>query len=68
MLWYDNDSSTSVADKIAQASRYYMEKYGNQPNLCFLHAKEADRMSVDGIEVETSDAVLPDHYWLGIKE
>jgi hypothetical protein len=68
MLWFDDDSSSSVADKIIRASRYYAEKYGRIPNLCFLHSEEANEKSVDGIAVKASNAVLPDHFWLGIKE
>lgn len=68
MLWFDDDSSTPVADKIMRASHYYAEKYGKDPNLCFLHSGEAETFAVEGIAVEPSSAVLPDHFWLGIKE
>ena len=68
MLWFDNDKKADLAAKIKRASSYYREKYGQTPNVCFVHpsmiAKEGNPSA--GIELRTTRSVLPNHFWLGI--
>ncbi len=37
MLWFDNDPKAEFSTKIERAARYYQNKYGRSPNLCFVH-------------------------------
>ena len=37
MLWFDNDPSVIMTAKVARAAKYYQNKYGLQPTLCFVH-------------------------------
>ena len=37
MLWFDNDKQTDLPSKIENAAEYYLNKYGIQPNVCFIH-------------------------------
>jgi hypothetical protein len=37
MLWFDNDPKAALARKIERAADYYRSKYGQRPNLCFVH-------------------------------
>ena len=37
MLWFDNDQNMDLQAKIERAARYYHDKYGQTPNLCFVH-------------------------------
>jgi hypothetical protein len=37
MLWFDNDKKSDYEAKIERAARYYRDKYGMSPNLCFVH-------------------------------
>ena len=37
MLWFDNDKKSDYEAKIERAARYYRDKYGKVPNLCFVH-------------------------------
>lgn len=37
MLWFDNDTQTDLPHKIENAAEYYLNKYGIQPNVCFIH-------------------------------
>jgi hypothetical protein len=37
MLWFDNDNQADLVTKITRATTYYHKKYGQQPNLCFIH-------------------------------
>ena len=77
MLWYDNDQKTDFQAKIERAARYYRDKYGQTPNLCFVHpgmlpTRQPQEASYDpvlqatGIEVRASNTMLPHHFWLGI--
>ena len=73
MLWYDNDPKTDLATKITKAARYYQSKYGEHPNLCFVHPSMLDvnqpdqqKQNLDGFEVRPSKKILPNHLWLGI--
>lgn len=70
MLWFDNDKLTDLAAKIERAAAYYSKKYGKQPDLCFMHPSMLAGNAPDahGIEVKTTQQILPNHFWLGINE
>jgi hypothetical protein len=71
MLWFDGDLKVDLKVRIERAAVYYRDKYGRPPNLCIIHpstAGEDHPNSVIGVDVRTSAAVQPDHFWLGIKE
>ncbi|MEN6408313.1 MAG: hypothetical protein ABFD44_01210 [Anaerolineaceae bacterium] len=70
MLWFDNDPKTELMSKIERAARYYYQKYGQLPDLCFVHPSMlADAPARSGsIEVKTNRSVLPNHFWLGIHQ
>jgi hypothetical protein len=67
MLWFDNDSKTDLVTKIDRAVDYYHDKYGKEPNLCFVHPSMVSEAPPKGslIKVKTSRSVLPNHFWLG---
>ena len=75
MLWFDNDPKTEINTKIERAASYYRDKYGKQPNVCFVHPSMVKSLSTTGlnlsvqrgnIELRTSKSVLPNHFWIGI--
>lgn len=70
MLWFDNDPKADLPTKIGRAADYYVKKYGQTPNLVFVHPSQApapeDR--VDHIEIRTNRSVLPNHLWMGVSE
>ncbi len=70
MLWFDNDKLTDLAAKIERAAAYYTKKYGKQPDLCFLHPSMVAECApaTRGIEVKTTQQILPNHFWLGVNE
>ena len=37
LLWYDDDPSLDLAEKIGQAARRYRQKFGTPPNICYVH-------------------------------
>jgi hypothetical protein len=70
MLWFDNDPKIDFYVKIMRASEYYQKKYGQIPNVCFVHPS----MKVDGpsksigVDVQVNQMILPNHFWLGVKQ
>jgi len=68
MLWFDNDPKTDLQSKIARAADYYVRKYGQSPDLCYVHPSmlTADAPKAGKIEVKTNRSVLPHHFWIGI--
>ena len=82
MLWFDNDHGADLNAKVKRAASYYQKKYGQSPNLCFVHPSmlstngnkpgsnskpqnEAPNKTA-GVELRTSNSLLPNHFWLGI--
>lgn len=71
MLWFDNDPKTDLSTKISRAAAYYQHKYGQNPNLCFVHPVMLANHSLrshENIEVRPNRAVLPNHLWIGIHD
>ncbi len=69
MLWFDNDPKSDVFSKVQKAAAYYKHKYGQDPNLCFVHpsmipAKKADSGQVC---VRSNKTMLPHHFWIGVQ-
>lgn len=74
LLWFDDDPSIRLEEKVRRAARQYERKYGRLPDLCFVHrsafAGDGKRKMINagGVEVRPGRSVLPDHFWLGIAE
>jgi hypothetical protein len=68
MLWYDNDPKVDMTNKIQRAADYYMKKYGQNPDLCFVHPSMlgASTLNAGQIEVRTHRSIRPHHFWIGI--
>lgn len=68
MLWFDNDPKADLRVKIERAATYYQTKYGQSPNLCFVHpsmiSSEAGKAGL--VEIRPNRSVLPNHFWIGI--
>ena len=81
MLWFDNDKKASIPSKVEKAARYYHQKYGVNPDLCYVHPKTVkgqkvgkkrvlkgngqDSLKIGKILVLKNEKVLPDHFWIG---
>jgi hypothetical protein len=78
MLWFDNDNNVDLNVKVERAAIYYEKKYGQSPNLCFVHpsmltkngekTKKRAKQQTAGVELRTSQSLLPNHFWLGINK
>jgi len=70
MLWFDNDPKIDFNGKILRASEYYQKKYGQTPNVCFVHPsmKVEEPAKSFGVDIQVNQMILPNHFWLGIKQ
>ncbi len=78
MLWFDNDPRRTFDEKLTRAAEHYRRKYGRAPEVCFVNpeiATPAPNASVGesaarsgAVTVETSKTILPNHFWLGVRE
>ncbi len=74
MLWFDNEAGRAVEEKVRQAAAHYERKYGDKPNVCFVHPSMLkgdgvqDGLLADGVQVRPGRAILPDHFWVGVEE
>jgi hypothetical protein len=70
MLWFDDNPKTDLATKVKQAAQYYQKKFGQVPNLCYVHPSTLERgiLEVGRITVKAFKPVLPRHLWIGIAD
>ena len=82
MLWFDNDKQIDLDLKVFRAASYYHTKYGQKPNLCFVHpcmnetqnsrvilkTKEVKGPANSEVEIKESEEILPNHFWIGITQ
>lgn len=69
LLWHDS-SSQDLARKLAPAAQRYQERFGELPNVCYVHPgqlPDGDRQ-VGSIWVRPSRQILPHHFWLGLEQ
>ena len=67
MLWLDTDKNRSLDEKVIRAADYYLDKYGNSPDLCLVNTEVIESEKVVGkITVQPARTVLKDHFWLGM--
>ena len=67
LLYFDNDKSRSLQEKVRGAVDYYVKKYEKQPNLVLVHPSMG-MVEIEGIEVRPYRPVLPGHIWIGIED
>lgn len=74
MLWFDDDPQKELEDKVLQAAAHYERKYGQLPNLCFVHPSALNGNGkqrvkrVGEVEIRPARSVLIHHFWLGVSE
>lgn len=70
MLWFDNDPKSDLQSKVTRAAAYYRSKYGEEPNLCFVHPSMIpEEISHAGkIAVRSNNAIIPHHFWIGVQK
>lgn len=71
MLWFDNDKKTTFISKVERAAQYYRKKYGQMPDVCFVHPQMVPEEKIAQpikLEVKASPSVLLHHFWIGIRQ
>ncbi len=70
MLWFDNDPKRDLGAKVQTAAAYYLQKYGQAPNLCFVHPSMLPDESgrAGAVSIMTNITVLPNHFWIGVDQ
>ncbi len=66
LVWYDNDPKKSLDDKLSEAAHRYKEKFGVEPNVCYIHPShyDAQRATIAKMRMIRAPQVLPNHLWL----
>lgn len=68
MLYFDNEKTTTLQQKIIKARDYYVKKYGRTPNLCMVNPAAFEPMEIEGLTIKAYRPVLPGHLWIGIED
>ena len=72
MLWLDSEKTANVAAMIANAATYYRKKYGQAPNLCFVHPSLLEKAGQDkentDIALKSDKTILPGLLWIGVED
>lgn len=70
MLWFDNDPQSDLASKVLKAAAYYQNKYGIEPNSCYVHPSmiAGEDKETGLIKIFSSTDMLPHHFWIGVQQ
>jgi hypothetical protein len=79
LLWFDDDPRKELEEKVLRAAAHYERKYGQAPNLCFVHPSafngngngkhgKSDVVKAGEVEIRPGRSVLQHHFWLGVAE
>lgn len=69
MLWFDNDPQIEIREKLNRAIAYYQKKYGQTPDLCYVHPSMLPDKNIysPGVDLQPDQMILPNHFWIGLK-
>ena len=69
LLWFDNDPQIDIRTKLTRAVAYYQKKYGQTPDLCYVHPSMLAEKPINtaGVDVQPDQMILPNHFWIGLK-
>jgi hypothetical protein len=69
MLWFDGDAQSDLHTKVKQAADYYQKKYGQEPNLCFVHPAmlKSAKEETGPIKICPNKLIIQNHFWIGIQ-
>lgn len=70
MLWFDNDPKSDFTSKVLNAAAYYRNKYGIDPNSCYVHASMVadEKKETGAITIYSTTDMLPHHFWIGVQQ
>ena len=66
-LWFDNDASRTVEEKVRRAAERYHKKFGRVPNTCYVHPEAIgeEELQCGSVRVVAARHILVHHFWLG---
>lgn len=67
MLWLDADTKRTIEEKVERAVGYYLQKYGDAPDLCLVNSSAfaEEEKQVGAVRIQRVRHVLPHHFWIG---
>lgn len=65
LMWYDN-SKKSINDKILDAARCYLKKFGVEPNAAIVNPSDFRDINVEGIQVVAQLRVMKNYVLIGV--
>ena len=70
MLWFDNDPNVEIMAKVKRAIEYYRTKYGETPDLCFVHPSMVsdENIGSSNLTLRTNTSMIPHHFWIGVQK
>ena len=80
LLWFDDDPRKELEEKVLRAAAHYERKYGQAPDLCYVHpsafdgngngkhAKKSSVVKAGNVEIRSGRSMLLHHFWLGMAE
>jgi hypothetical protein len=70
LLWFDNDPSRKLADKINRAATRYQMKFGRRPTTCYINLADFDGQTdeIPGIRLLPASDVRRHHLWIGVEQ
>jgi hypothetical protein len=70
MIWFDNDPQKNINEKIRNAIKYYQNKFGSQPTICYINPKLQEKFleSEQEIEISFNNNLSPDYIWVGLRQ
>ncbi|MEY4222439.1 MAG: hypothetical protein RL334_1081, partial [Chloroflexota bacterium] len=68
LLWFDN-SAQPRTEKVAAAAAHYERRFGERPNVCYMHPEMLDTSSAKqcALQLRGATHVLRHHLWIGIE-
>lgn len=69
LLWFDNDPTVQLKDKIQQAAQRYRLRLKRSPTVCYLNTEQfsSDLETVNGITVKPASYIRPHYLWIGVE-
>lgn len=69
LLWFDNDPSRTIAEKVIDAAERYAEKFGVAPTVCLASPRSIQNeisipFGTGAIKIVPDKCILPNHFWI----
>lgn len=69
LLWFDDNPTRTLQEKIELAIRRYTQKYGHTPNTCYVHPSAlSSKQQLRSMHIIPKSNILLHHLWIGEEE